>query len=362
MADGDGTAIDIELVLRDAELVAAVEHLAGKRFVELPQADVVHLQARALQQPRHGEHRADAHFIGFAASHRKAAEDAHGLDVAPRGFRVGHQHAGAGTIGKLTGVAGGNKLVIAAHWFQLGETLQIGVWPIAFVALQRDGALGDLLGLLVLDLHQRCQRYDLRIEPPGLLGGRRALLALERILVLLGAADAVPPRDNIRGFDHRHIERTLVLDDPLVTVKFGVHIHLHEAYRFEPARYRHRHALLFDGVGGERDRLQSRRAEPIDGLRCRRYRQTSPDGTLPGDIAARRAFGIGATHHHVLDVARLDAGPLDRVSDHMPAQLGAMREVEGTAYGATDRRAGGGDDDGVDHGEVSFYRVGEFCG
>jgi hypothetical protein len=39
-----------------------------------------------------------------------------------------------------------------------------------------------------------------------------------------------------------------------------------------------------------------------------------------------------------------------------------VREVEGTAYGTADRRAGGGDDDGVDHGEVSFYRVDEFCG
>src|SRR6185295_9788117 len=135
----------------------------------------------------------------------------------------------------------------------------------------------------------------------------RALLALERVGVLLRTADVVAPRHNIRRFDHRHIKGALMRDDPLVTVKFRVHIHLHEAYRFKPARYRHWHALLLDGVGGERDCLQPRRAEAIDGLRCRRYGQTRADGTLPGDIAAGRAFGVGAPHHHVFDVAGLDA-------------------------------------------------------
>ena len=66
----------LSLLLRDAELVAAVEHLDGERLVELPQADVVHLQARALQQARHREDRADAHLVGLAAGDREAAEDA----------------------------------------------------------------------------------------------------------------------------------------------------------------------------------------------------------------------------------------------------------------------------------------------
>src|SRR6476661_4771069 len=36
VADGDRTTIDIELVLRNAEFVATVQDLAGKRFVKLP--------------------------------------------------------------------------------------------------------------------------------------------------------------------------------------------------------------------------------------------------------------------------------------------------------------------------------------
>ena len=36
--------------------------------------------------------------------------------------------------------------------------------------------------------------------------------------------------------------------------------------------------------------------------------------------------------------------------DHVAAHVGAVGEVEGAAHGSADRRAGGGDDDGVDHG------------
>src|SRR5467141_3091653 len=41
MADRDRAAVNSETCLGDAEPVAAVEHLAGKRFVELPQIDIV---------------------------------------------------------------------------------------------------------------------------------------------------------------------------------------------------------------------------------------------------------------------------------------------------------------------------------
>src|SRR6202040_3383769 len=64
VADGDRSAIDIETFLRDAEPVAAIEHLAGEGFVKLPQIDVVDIEALARQQLRNREYRADAHLVG----------------------------------------------------------------------------------------------------------------------------------------------------------------------------------------------------------------------------------------------------------------------------------------------------------
>ena len=48
MADRDCTAVDVELVIVDAEPVAAVDDLDRERFVELPEADVVHLETMRL--------------------------------------------------------------------------------------------------------------------------------------------------------------------------------------------------------------------------------------------------------------------------------------------------------------------------
>src|SRR5882757_3702796 len=106
MSDSNGASVDIQTLIRDSEAVAAVENLHGEGFVELPQADVFHLDARTLQQPGYGKDGADAHFIRFASGDGEAPEDAERLDSALfRKLRV-HDHAGARAIRELAGVAG----------------------------------------------------------------------------------------------------------------------------------------------------------------------------------------------------------------------------------------------------------------
>ena len=73
VADGNGATVDVEVLVRNAEGVATVEHLNGKRFVELPEPDVIHGQAVFLEQLRHGIHRTDTHFVRIGAGNRNAA-------------------------------------------------------------------------------------------------------------------------------------------------------------------------------------------------------------------------------------------------------------------------------------------------
>ena len=77
---------------RDAEAVAAVHDLNRECFVELPQIDVVDLQAGALQEPGHREDRTDAHLVGLAAGYREAAEVAQGLEPARQPPFRAHPH------------------------------------------------------------------------------------------------------------------------------------------------------------------------------------------------------------------------------------------------------------------------------
>ena len=93
VADRDRAAVDVEPVHRDAELVAAVEHLHREGLVQLPQVDVVDRQAQALEHLRHREHRADAHLVGLAAGDREAEEAAERLQAALLGELLVHHHA-----------------------------------------------------------------------------------------------------------------------------------------------------------------------------------------------------------------------------------------------------------------------------
>ena len=81
----------------------------------------------------------------------------------------------------------------------------------------------------------------------------------------------------------------------------------------------------------------------------RRHRKPGAQGRLPGDIAARRALRRAAAQRHILDSPGSIPARCDRMGDDMAAQIGAMGDVEGAANGPADRRAGGGNDDGVSH-------------
>src|SRR6185436_19304619 len=81
MADRDRAAVDVVLLGIDAELVARIEALAGEGFIELPEIDVVDLQAMALQQFRHGVDRPDAHLVRLAARGRPGDETAERIEA-----------------------------------------------------------------------------------------------------------------------------------------------------------------------------------------------------------------------------------------------------------------------------------------
>ena len=94
---------------------------------------------------------------------------------------------------------------------------------------------------------------------------------------------------------------------------------------FEPAGDRNRDAVEADRAGRERDRLQARRALPVDSRSGRRHRQPGPHQRLAGDVVSRRALLHGAAHDDVLDLAGLDPRALDGVLDRMAAEGRAVR-------------------------------------
>ena len=261
VADGDGAAVDVVLVRVDAQLVAAVEALAGEGLVQLPKVDVVDLQPVAFEQLRHGEHRADAHLVGLAAGHGPALKTPRGSRPRRSASLASISTTAAAPSESWRGVAGGDVLAGPApapggpgppRWCRAGCTRRV------------DHVVDDglFLGLLVDHLHLGLHRHDLVAELAGLLGGGHAPLGLQRIFVLVLAGDVVALGDDVGGVDHRDEDLRRDLDQLLVDVPPA---HAGQGDRFDPAGRDHLVAVVADMVGGHGDRLQAGGAEAVDG-------------------------------------------------------------------------------------------------
>lgn len=69
VADGDGPAVDVDLVRVDLQEILAVEGLRREGLIQLPQVDVVDTETVLGEKFRDGEDRSDAHLVGCATSH-----------------------------------------------------------------------------------------------------------------------------------------------------------------------------------------------------------------------------------------------------------------------------------------------------
>ena len=349
MADRNRAAVDVQSLHRNAQRIRAVQHLHRERFVEFPQADVVDAQARALQQFRHREYRADAHFVGLAAGHREAAEDAQRLQAALFGQRGAHHYRGGTAVGELAGVAcgdhaAGRRRADAAHGFQCG------VGADAFVGGDGDFAARQLPAGLVGDAHRHRHRHDLVVEFPGRLRGGGGELAAHAVFVLAFFRNVVAAGHLFGGLQHVPVQLRLVRHQPRVAEHGLVHHALHAGNAFHAASDEH---IAFAGdhaLRGGRDGLQAAGAEAIDGHSRHADRAAGAQCDLACDVHAGRAFWIGAAHQHVLDFGRVDAGARDGVLHAVRAERGAVGHVESALPAFRQSGTRGGDDDGVGHG------------
>src|SRR5262249_45444408 len=103
------------------------------------------------------------------------------------------------------------------------------------------------------------------LKTAALKGGCGAALALEAVLVLALARNLVAFRDHFGVLEHRDIHLGLHRHEPVVDRVKLVHVLvLHEADRFDAAGHRDLYAIEHHRTRGDRDRLQARRALPIN--------------------------------------------------------------------------------------------------
>ena len=164
---------------------------------------------------------------GSTAGDLEAAIDAEdGQAFAFRGGAV-HEHLGAGAVGELAGVAGGDvfafvdPLAVFPDGFEFGEAFGGGVGADAFVAVEGDCFVTDGVAFLVEHGFLHGNGHDFRGKAAGSLAGGGTLLAGGAEFVLGFAADVVALGDDFRGFDHGDVGGRHVLAAPICSGSAG---------------------------------------------------------------------------------------------------------------------------------------------
>ena len=117
--------IDIELVVRNFQPVAAIDNLHGERLVEFPKIDVIHLQPVTMQKLWHCKHRTDTHLVRFAARNRRSTINTQRLEAAFCGHTGFHDYDRRCAVGQLTRVTG-RDVAVFTNRFETGKPFQRG--------------------------------------------------------------------------------------------------------------------------------------------------------------------------------------------------------------------------------------------
>src|SRR5262245_38734933 len=345
MPDGDGAAVDVDLVGVPAEVLVDGAGLRRERLVGLDQVEIADAPAGLLERRARGRDRPGAHDRGIDAGMRPGHDARERRLAALGGFARRHQHHRGGAVVDARGIGGGDGAFLVEGRTQLGNRLHGDARLRILVGVDHHVALARL------DRHS----CDLVLEPARLHGGLGLVLRLDRELVLLRAGD-LPFLGDVLG-SGTHV--VAVEGVPEAVLDHGVDeldaAHLHALAQMLAVR-RHAHGFLAAGdhdlgiavedrLVAERDRAQAGPAELVDAPGRALDRDAGGDRGLPRRVLAL-AGGEDLAEDHLGDLAALDAGALERFLDRDLAQLMGHQVGKGPVEGP-DRCAGRADDDDI---------------
>ena len=185
---------------------------------------------------------------------------------------------------------------------------------------------------------------------------RRALLALDRVGVDVGAAEAVLGRDQIGGDALRHEvagQRHLRIDRPGVAGRADADA----AHGFDAAGDDHVVLAGGDRGVGEVDRVEAGGAVAVDLHARHGVREAGGEDGVAGDVAARLADRIDAAEDHVVDDRRVEVVAVADRGQRAGGEHRGRDFVQGAILlAAAARRADVIVDEGFGHGCFSSER------
>ena len=176
-------------------------------------------------------------------------------------------NAGRRAIRQLRCIARRHEFVGAFDWFQSAKAGHVGAGAIAFIPCYRCRLHGDFAGFAILDRHDGVHGNNLVVKFARRLRRRRTALAFHGKFVLRVTADAIALGHDVSGVYHLHVDGGLVFAQPFFLHVIGVQNRLHHRDRLDAPGHDGLRLTQLDRGGGHGNRLKTRCAEAVHGLR-----------------------------------------------------------------------------------------------
>ncbi|CDN41361.1 hypothetical protein BN871_AF_00170 [Paenibacillus sp. P22] len=320
MAQRDRAAVDIDLLLVDAELPDDMEALGGERFIDFIEIDLLLGNAGSLQRLWNRLDRAYAHDLRLDARKGERTECSQRLQAELVGFLAAHDDDRSRSVADLRGVARRHRAVQLERRAQLAERIRRRIDADAFIGVE-DELLGFHLAAVFHGLELRFERDDLIGELACGDGRRRLLMGAGSEDVLVLAADAELLRDALGRMPHPDIDFRVFIDDFRIRGNFEAG-HRNVAHALHPAGDHHIRVAGHDALRREGDRLQAGGAEPVDGQRRNRHREACIQRHDAGEVEPLLPFGHRAADDDILHIFFLEPRrPRDHFLQHDFAEV-----------------------------------------
>lgn len=271
MAEGDRTALRVQLLSRHAQFLDAVAGLGSEGLVDLKNVNVVHRQTCSFEGSRDSKGWTDTHNLRGNTSNREANDSANDAAPVSIGEISARQQNARGAISHLTRVSGSGSAILLESRLQFGKTFDGGLGSDTVILVHSDRSL-----VAVLVLYNGVVWSDLSLEKSRC--SCSLLVAGGCHSVLGGAINSEFFGDILRGDSHRHetVVGCLTVEDTL-TKKVRVDLVGHHsiAHRLEATANADLDLTSANGVRYRGDSLKTRAAEAVDARDAGRLRVAS---------------------------------------------------------------------------------------
>ncbi|EEQ40754.1 hypothetical protein CLUG_04881 [Clavispora lusitaniae ATCC 42720] len=272
MAQGNGTAVDVQFFWRNVAAFSRVQTSSSKGLVHLKNINVVHSQASLLQHSRNGNCWSHTHDFWRNTNRRTQHILTSDWVALLFGQRTSHQQDGSSAIRDLRGVSGVGDTILLEGRLQLSQRLRSNTLSWSFVCVHHNGFhfAFTLFFVVIVLANVRLDGQNLRLEHAR----RNSLLGLgigsSSKFISLGARNVVFGSHILVRDTHWN----QTLGHLLILLQLGVHFR----NRSGPVVGQHRldtgadtavNLATLDLVGDFRNGHQARRTSSVESNKCR---------------------------------------------------------------------------------------------